>query len=61
LPSNHVKTIQVEKVPETSEAEAWANFNKKLNDLSDQGYRVTRATDTYILLRRVRAATRREE
>jgi hypothetical protein len=61
LPSKHVKTIQVEKVPETSEAEAWANFSKKLNDLADQGYRVTRATDTYILLRRVRAATRREE
>jgi hypothetical protein len=61
LPSKHAKIIQVEKVPETSEAEAWANFNKKLNDLADQGYRVTRATDTYILLRRVRAATRREE
>jgi len=61
LPLKPVKTIQIEKVPETSEAEAWANFNKRLNDLANQGYRIIRATDTYILLRRTRAATRREE
>jgi hypothetical protein len=61
LPLEHVKAIQIEKVPETSEAEAWANFNKRLNDLANQGYRIIHATDTYILLRRTRSATRREE
>jgi hypothetical protein len=61
LPSEHAKTMQIEKVPETHDVEAWASFNKKLNDLADQGYRVMHATDTYILLRRARAATRREE
>jgi hypothetical protein len=48
-------------VPETSEAEAWANFNKRLNDLANQGYRIVNTTDRYIILRRVRAATRIEE
>ncbi len=61
LPSEHSMIIQVEKVPETGEAEAWANFNKRLNDLANQGYRVIHATDKYILLRRARFATRREE
>jgi hypothetical protein len=61
LPLKSAKTLQIEKVPETNEAEAWANFNKRLNDLANQGYRIIRATDTYILLRRARAATRREE
>jgi hypothetical protein len=62
LPLEHAKTtIQIEKVPETSEGEAWANFNKRLNDLANQGYRIMHATDTYILLRRTRSATRREE
>ena len=55
------KTIQIEKVPETSEAEAWANFNKRLNDLANQGYRITHATNTYIIWRRARPALRREE
>jgi len=31
------KTIQIEKVPETSDAETWANFNTRLNDLANQG------------------------
>jgi hypothetical protein len=62
LPLEHAKTtIQIEKVPVTNEAEAWANFNKKLNDLANQGYRIIHATDTYILLRRTHAAFRREE
>jgi hypothetical protein len=61
LPLKSAKTLQIEKVPETNEAEAWANFNKRLNDLANQGYRIIRATDTYILLRRARVATRREE
>ena len=60
MPLEHGKTIQVEKVPETNEAEAWVNFNKRLNDLANQGYRILHATDTYILLKRARAATRRE-
>ena len=61
MPLEHGKTLQVEKVPGTNEAEAWANFNKRLNDLANQGYRIIHATDTYIILRRGHAATRREE
>ena len=55
------KTLQIEKVPETGDAETWANFNKRLNDLANQGYDVSYATDTYILLSRKLAAIRREE
>jgi hypothetical protein len=61
LPLKPAETIQIEKVPETNEVEAWANFNKRLNNLANQGYRIMHATDTYILLRRARPATRREE
>ncbi len=61
MPSEPAKTIQIEKVPETDEAKVWANFNKRLNDLANQGYRIINATDTYILLRKEHAATRREE
>ena len=55
------KTLQIEKLPETSDAETWAKFNERLNDLADQGYIVLRATETYILLSRKTAAIRREE
>jgi hypothetical protein len=55
------KTIQIEKVPEASDAEKWANFNKRLNDLADQGFTVSCATDSYILLSRKPVAIRREE
>ena len=55
------KNIQIEKVPETSDAETWAKFNKRLNDLANQGYTVSYTTDTYILLSRKPAAIRREE
>ena len=55
------KTIQVEKVPETSDTETWTKFNERLNDLANQGYTVSFTTDTYILLRRKTAAIRREE
>jgi len=55
------KNIQIEKVPETSDAETWAKFNKRLNDLTNQGYTVSYTTDTYILLSRKPAAIRREE
>jgi len=61
LSSEHAKTIQIEKVPETGDAETWAKFNKRLNDLANQGYTVSYATDTYILLSRKPAAIRREE
>ena len=61
MPLERAKTIQVEKVPGTNEAEAWASFNKRLNDLASQGYRITHVTDRYILLRRSRPALRREE
>ena len=55
------KTIQIEKVPETSDAEAWATLNERLNDLANQGYTLLRATGTYILMTRKAAAIRREE
>ena len=55
------KTIQIEKVPETSDTEAWADFNKRLNDLANQGYQIMHVTDTYILSRMEFDATRREE
>ena len=60
MPLEPAKTIQIEKVPETSDAEAWAKFNERLNDLANEGYRIMHVTDTYILLRREPAATRRE-
>ncbi len=55
------KIMQIEKVPETGDAETWANFNERLNDLANQGYKVSCATDTYILLSRKPVAVRREE
>ena len=55
------KTLQIEKVPETNEEAVWEDFNKRLNDLANQGYKIMHATDTYILLRREFAATRRED
>jgi hypothetical protein len=55
------KTIQIEKVPETGDAETWVNFNKRLNDLVNQGYSVSCTTDTYILLSKKSVAIRREE
>jgi hypothetical protein len=61
LSSEPAKTLQIEKVPETSEAETWTNFNKRLNDLANQGYRIMHTTDTYIILRKEYPVTRREE
>ena len=61
MPLEPAKTLQIEKVPETSEAEAWANFNKRLNDLVNQGFTIGHATNTYILLRREVVAVRKEE
>jgi len=55
------KTLQIERLPETSDTETWTKFNERLNDLANQGFKVAFTTDTYILLRRKRAATRREE
>jgi hypothetical protein len=55
------KTLQIEKVPETSDPETWAKLNERLNDLANQGYKVLQATDTYILLSRKTASIRREE
>jgi hypothetical protein len=55
------KTLQIERLPETSDAETWAKFNERLNDLANQGFTVSFTTDTYILLRRRTVATRREE
>jgi len=53
--------MQIEKVPETGDSETWAKFNERLNDLANQGYTVSCATDTYILLSKKLAAIRRED
>ena len=55
------KTIQIERVPEPCDAETWIKFNERLNDLADQGYKVSFTTDTYIILSRRTNAIRREE
>ena len=55
------KTIQIEKVPETSNAETWTKFNERLNELVNQGFIVSFTTETYILLNRKPVAIRREE
>ena len=55
------KNLQIEKLPETSDAETWAKFNERLNDLVNQGYRVTFTTETYIILNRKTNAIRREK
>jgi hypothetical protein len=56
-----LKTLQIEKLPETSDVETWAKFNERLNYLANLGYTVLRATETYILLSRKTNAIRREE
>ena len=56
-----LKTLQIEKLPETNDVETWAKFNDRLNELSNQGYSVLRATETYIILSRKTNAIRREE
>ncbi len=56
-----LKTLQIEKLPENSDAETWVKFNDRLNELANQGYTVLRATETYILMTRKTAAIRREE
>jgi hypothetical protein len=56
-----LKTLQIEKLPENSDAETWVKFNDRLNELANQGYTVLRATETYILLSRKTNAIRREE
>lgn len=56
-----LKTLQIEKLPETRDVETWTKFNDHLNELANQGYTVLRATETYILLSRKTKATRREE
>lgn len=55
------KSIQIEKVPKTSDSETWVKFNERLNDLANQGYTVSFTAETYILLSRKPAAIRREE
>ena len=55
------KTIQIEKVPETGDAETWVTFNNRLNDLANQGYSISYTTDTYIIMSKTVAAIRREE
>jgi len=56
-----LKTLQIEKLPETSDVETWVKFNDRLNELANQGYKVLRATETYIILSRTTNAIRREE
>jgi len=56
-----LKTLQIEKLPEMGDAETWAKFNERLNDLANQGFKVSFTTETYIILSRKTAASRREE
>ena len=56
-----LKTLQIEKLPETNDLETWTKFNDRLNELANQGYSVLRATETYIILIRKTNAIRREE
>ena len=55
------KIIQIEKVPENKDSEAWTKFNQKINDLANEGYTVAFTTVTYIILTKKTASTRREE
>jgi hypothetical protein len=48
-------------MPETGDPETCEEFNERLTDLANQGYSVSCATDTYILLSMKPAAVRREE
>ncbi|MFC1487291.1 hypothetical protein ACFLRN_06365 [Thermoproteota archaeon] len=54
-------TIHIEKVPEMGDTGTWQKFNKRLNDLANQGYLVSYATNTYILLTRKTLSIRREQ
>ena len=54
-------TIHIERVPEMGDAGTWEKFNKRLNDLVNQGYTISVATDSYILLTMKVLAIRREE
>jgi DNA-binding ferritin-like protein (Dps family) len=56
-----LNTLQIEKLPGTNDTETWAKFNERINNLANQGYIVLRATETYILFSRKKAASRREE
>lgn len=56
-----LKTLQIEKLPETNDVETWAKFYDRLNELANQGYSVLRATETYITLSSKADAIRREE
>ena len=60
MPLKH-NNLQIENLPQTSNAETWAKFNERLNDLADQGYRVSHTTDTYIIMSRKTNSIRREE
>lgn len=44
--------IHVEKIPETNEAKAWENLQKRLENLGKSGYAVTHATDGYVILQK---------
>jgi len=55
------KIIQIEKVPETIDAERWAKFNERINDLAIQGFTVSFIEDRYIVLVRQKPVARREE
>jgi hypothetical protein len=59
--TSKLKTLQIEKLPETNDVDIWAKFNDRLNELANQGYTVLRATETYIILSRKANAIRREE
>ena len=55
------KIIQIEKVPETIDADRWAKFNERINDLAIQGFTVSFIEDRYIVLIRQKPVVRRED
>ena len=42
--------IQFERVPKTDRTKDWAEFTERINALAEQGYRLTKATDDYVVL-----------
>ena len=42
--------IKIERVPETDRMGDWAEFEKRINALAEQGYKITKATEDYVIM-----------
>ena len=42
--------IKFERVPETDRMEDWVSFEERINALAEQGYRITKATEDYVIM-----------